>query len=456
MGFNVVSDSITAWLTRMAEQYHTPGLATHLVTALHRPLRKELASQERPDNLVRLEKLPFGAPGWLRQSFYEGDPLYMFEPEGRMRDDIRHIADWIAADIMNEASWLRQCDEKRRPRKLLKLGSLEQAVSEADKAMVVEASRARTLIETQGHMEVVKTFPDGVQVVRLLTPEALDDDSARMHHCIGKGSYDRFLAGDRQYFSLRTPVSAQFPKGRAFVTMEVDMLAERPVLLQSKGRQNRPPVSKYFPYVREFVSEQGYKLHENPAMTGMVEQNGVYYDICNLPENFHWRGDLDLSYTFITHLPDGLSVDGRVDIQYTAVSRLPARLKVGGGLTAHNTRIRTLTCEDTAGIRGGIFMGDNMLDFLPDEWVVDGDLYLVGSNILAFPKNLTVTRNLNLFRASFPGFAEGLKVWGSVTTDGIRPLPDAEINGRIITDPAASVQAQEWTKRQFESRFSPD
>ena len=41
--------------------------------------------------------------------------------------------------------------------------------------------------------ESVMTFADGSRIVRLLTPEALDRESAMMGHCVGQGAYDKSM-----------------------------------------------------------------------------------------------------------------------------------------------------------------------------------------------------------------------------------------------------------------------
>ena len=54
-------------------------------------------------------------------------------------------------------------------------------------------------------VEVVHVFPEQkLQLVRLLSPEALDYESERMEHCVGHGSYDKDVAeGKSAIYSLR-------------------------------------------------------------------------------------------------------------------------------------------------------------------------------------------------------------------------------------------------------------
>jgi len=47
-------------------------------------------------------------------------------------------------------------------------------------------------------------------------------------------------------------------------------------------------------FVKEFLHEKRYHLGAPPKDTGLIEQDGEYYDILNLPGGFHYRGDLHL------------------------------------------------------------------------------------------------------------------------------------------------------------------
>jgi len=54
---------------------------------------------------------------------------------------LSHIADWLKAATVNRQPWLGHVDERDRPRKLMKFGSVEAIVNEADKAMLKAAQR---------------------------------------------------------------------------------------------------------------------------------------------------------------------------------------------------------------------------------------------------------------------------------------------------------------------------
>jgi hypothetical protein len=101
---------------------------------------------------------------------------------------VRHVADWISAAVINDEPWLKDIDGEGRTKKLLKIGSLAQAEAEADKAMRRFAFKAAAAPHVDGEgEESIMTFADGGRVVRLLTPAALDRESAMMGHCVGQG-----------------------------------------------------------------------------------------------------------------------------------------------------------------------------------------------------------------------------------------------------------------------------
>ncbi len=51
------------------------------------------------------------------------------------RPQIGHIADWLKASVVNAAPWLDKKDDKGRPKKLLKFGTVDAIFHEAEKAM---------------------------------------------------------------------------------------------------------------------------------------------------------------------------------------------------------------------------------------------------------------------------------------------------------------------------------
>ncbi len=115
--------------------------------------------------------------------------------------EARHVVDWLHTSFQDRADWLTRVDEHGRPKKLMKCGSLDRLLHEADKAM----ARAHSLVPNseRAREEVVGTY-EGYEVVLLQSPEALDVEGRRMGHCIGHGSYDQRLSDPGlKYASIR-------------------------------------------------------------------------------------------------------------------------------------------------------------------------------------------------------------------------------------------------------------
>ena len=369
MTLNILRDSVEHYLKSIEKSQQNDRLSALLCCALLRPLCKELAQQSDPNDLQRLTDLPQGAPDWLRQAFDRGEALYRFKPSPQRQSEIRHIADWIKAALLNGEDWPKDVDAQGRPKKLRKIGSFAQAKQQADKAMRLAAQRlsARDYDEAAGERSVM-AFGDGYRMVQLLTPEALDRESALLRHCIGDGAYDEELtSGTSAFYSLRDP------RGKGHATLEVR--AEDRALLQCKGKENAPPVAKYMPHIQAFLKRENFKLVENPCMTGLIEQAGRYYELCDLPAQFFYEGDLNLVYAKIAALPDGLTVSGGLYLIDTKITALPEGLKVGGSLYLINTKIKAL----------------------PKDLKVGGSLYLLrGTKITNLPADLKVGGNIYL------------------------------------------------------------
>lgn len=283
MPFNVSTRSISRYLHEVSYNrgwdYCSESLLyRYLCFALERPLARELSNQTLPNDLIKIRSFdPDSHATWVKEALSAGKAVYDFDPAPNIARDIDHVADLLAAAHLDDAPWLYETDEKQRPRKLLKIGTVQQAVREADKAMIrANSVMAKAEPLTQKDFVPVKSYADGSTIVQLLTPRALDAESRTMNHCIGHGAYDGKLAnGSHSYFSLRAK------SGKTCATMEVRNTDN--TLLQCQGRQNTAPVSKYMPAIQDFVQERRFKLAGHPGRTGLIEQDGIYYDLKTCP-----------------------------------------------------------------------------------------------------------------------------------------------------------------------------
>ncbi|MBY3151073.1 hypothetical protein HFO56_01440 [Rhizobium laguerreae] len=218
-----------------------------------------------------------------------------------------HITDWLTSAVVADEGWLKATDTHGRPRKLMKFGSVEAIVAEADKAMAKFSKKNRTVVLREGAEELYAELDDGYHVVRLLTPEALDRESGEMQHCIGQGAYDHKVGSEHyDYLSFRDRF------GKAHATIEVDLRYERgPIVLQCYGKQNEPPTKEYALMLAPMFREGGIRVGQ---------LGGIVYDQ-------HWVAHP------VESMPDGIVVRGSMDIRHLRDLKLPPKMKVHGDFT---------------------------------------------------------------------------------------------------------------------------
>ncbi len=178
--------------------------------------------------------------------WYHGTPLFF---------DTDHILDWLVSSVLEDAGWLRNVDDQGRPKKLMKCSTFADLEREADKAMDRKNAQAAKALGPDDEQHVAD-LEERFRLVRLLTPEALDLESRRMHHCVGHGSYDEGVAsGNTEIYSMRDP------QGRPVITMEVyvdiyDDGARR--LQQVKGKRNNDPEDWQADILQKWLQTSGW------------------------------------------------------------------------------------------------------------------------------------------------------------------------------------------------------
>lgn len=401
MPFNINTESISQSLFELThpdnrDEAHSRHVYVNLMHALKRPLIRRLANQSHPEDLY-LIKNPVYHPKWVKEAMDRGEQIYDFNPRDAVRDAITHVADWISAAIINQEPWLQNCDDHGRPLKLIKIGSLEQAVAEADKAMRRALAQSAAALASED-FKTIKTFPDGAQIIHLLTPNALDAESRAMRHCVGLGAYDDKLAsGAFHYYSLRVP------SGKTAATLEVAVKTN--TLLQCKGRNNKPPVSKYMPYIQRFVQERNFSLKEIPYYTGLIKADGRYYDIRNLPDGFTYQGDLNLSHADIETFPENATIHGILDLRYSRIRSL------GKNLTAANLHVAFTAIQSLpSGLKLDVLDAEHSpITALPNDISIKTACWLSRSKIRQIPDNFTCGK-LSLLRTKIKQLPPGLRV----------------------------------------------
>ncbi len=181
--------------------------------------------------------------------------------------EIWHVLDWLIYSQATNAPWTANVDERGEPKKLMKCGSLDALVHEADKGFrlrprsghlngddvkIPVAAGASSDDET----EIADLGVDHT-LVELLTPRALRAEGGRMRHCIGHGSYDdRVRDPEYRYLSVRDP------NGVPLATLEL----KGRVVRQFRGPVNDDPLPAVTDLLSRYAAENGWQGYEDAAI----------------------------------------------------------------------------------------------------------------------------------------------------------------------------------------------
>ncbi len=360
-------------------------LAEHLKTALLKPLAKE------PDYLTE-----------------DGTDSYKFTPTSSLDQKVQHVADWISAAMVNNEPWLADLNKKGKPKVLVDIGSLKQAVDKANIDMRKNRGNPDFILETAKDVQEVMKLEHGYRIVKLLSPRALDRETAMLGHCIGDGTYDHKVKNQIiAYYSLRDQ------NNQACASMEVmDGL-----LLQCKGKNDKSVLKKHVPYIKKFVEREELWVKEKPALCGLIsDKQGVTQNIYDLPENTHFVGNLNLEGVEIESLPKGFRVDGNLLCANSAIKELPDNLVVSRHAVFDGSEIET--------IGENIHIGKTLslahckkLIHIPGSTKIDGDLVLSGNAVETMGDNITIGGDLRADLRSHSALKHlpmGMKIGGSV------------------------------------------
>ena len=188
-----------------------------------------LRSRALDNRVKKLVRLSLGRIA-LRESRRDID--WVRQQDG---DRIDHIVDWLVSDVSADAPWLSNVDELGRPRKIMKMGSLDRLHAEAEKQMRRKLSSQRVRLRSEDEC-LFAGEQSSLHLVRLKTPEALDLESAAMRHCVGHGAFDGFLLQEGcMLLSLRD--ASNLPHAT------IQVCEDR--IVQFRGKANTIPKDEY-------------------------------------------------------------------------------------------------------------------------------------------------------------------------------------------------------------------
>ncbi len=322
--------TVSAYLYKFTEGYEEPDLLwEYLSLAIEKPLRKDDRFMQRVDHL------PQNAPDWLVEKWGEC-AFHRFVPNETLYQKITHIKDWIVACLRRGEPWLEAVDSKKRPLKLLKLGSLEQAIREAEKDRAFQHQKNQNEVDMSAafadeidnrDIVVVKAFDDGYRMVQILSSSAAMRESSAMQNCLGDGAYDDCFRGgvgrsNRVIYSLRDA------NNNPHVTMEV--YTGTGFVSQCVGKQNKPPAEEYISKLCIFIAEFELDSSSLAERMGGVFKDGEVYPLTRLPDNYEYQGDLRIERYDDFQCPENLTVKGSLYIKDNQKELLKPCLKVSG------------------------------------------------------------------------------------------------------------------------------
>lgn len=243
---------------------------------------------------------------------------------------IDHICDWLVASIARGEGWLQRRDANGNIPKLVKFGSFDQIVAEADKAMRKRRNEIANGIHHEAGVEKVHDCGDGYAIYRLKTPEALDREGFTMGHCVGDGAYD---IGLRENFVAVYSLRDGF--GKSHVTIEVNKALD--TVEQIKGKGNTEPKPEYTRRLLGWLDpELTIQASEIPGGFAVDRRKGLV-ELMALKPGETFEGDLrfsfkDLPDTVVLPLPDGVVVEGNVRVDGgDHMERMARSLVIGNG-----------------------------------------------------------------------------------------------------------------------------
>lgn len=217
-----------------------------------------------------------------------------------------HIADWLYAAVSNDSPWLQNMDEQGRPRKLMKCREISDLMREANRDMrKLNQNLNRDPDLTEDDEEIIAELADGFQLVRLLTPKALDLESRRMDHCVGHGGYDAGVVSQMtEIYSLRE-------EGKPIVTLEVSIDDDgKRHLDQASAYGNEMPDERHLEILVPWLLEQDWEDLDVTLFKVLTDRDVhcFYHRWTEIPAGacFH---NLRVGPYQLRHLPSDLTVD---------------------------------------------------------------------------------------------------------------------------------------------------
>lgn len=343
--------------------------------------------------------------------------------------EIRHVIDWLTSAVADGDDWLLRVDSKERPVKLMKMHSIPQLVAEADKAFAKKMQKVGSVVVLPKDERLHMALADGYNVVQMLTPQALDRESAVMQHCIGLGSYDRHVEGDRYaLYSLRDHLN------RPHATIEVENASK--TLLQLRGKQNEMPIAKYLKALAPFIEAEGLNSGETADMGFVIGKGSIVHHVSEIPDGAEFDRTLVLRNPGDNpediRLPIGIRVEGDLDIGEGFEKILSSSASISGDVHARGLNIPDISPDFTFG--GGLYLEGSWVGDLPEGLHIRGHLVFKHCRKVVLPRGLVIDGDLDLTQADVEELPRDIVIRGSLHANDstLRRLPGSGSVGGAV------------------------
>jgi hypothetical protein len=369
----IEDDRAAAWLARRLPQAMPPS--GELLAMTPWPLSEELGGLGTAPRLPAVE-----GRAWLddAQEWAERSARALLAAS-RAGDSVIHQGLTLPRHFGNVRDWLAALPETD-PRMLDKLPRVtwDQAVEHA-RAYHERLKRSRLRIAgDEGTVDPVPSV-GGHRWLHLVTPEALDAESAAMGHCVGDGGYDYVTWWrDEDGRPIRPSGAAEAAAGiwslrdrdgRSVLTAEIRSSGR---VEQIQRRFNESPQPEDTPHVLVLLD------HLRAVMPDLQDPDWIV------------RDERDGSRHHRDWMPDGIHLKGPIFfLRPCEWRRLPTAMRIEGSVVLRGAYEGTLDLDMGLHVTGRLRVREGLR--LTGELVVEGDLDLRKAEVKEVPEGARVT-----------------------------------------------------------------
>lgn len=304
-----------------------------------------------------------GVTRWLRSNASNYLAHHLGTAEAReLIEQLPHLVDYLST-ITSTTANLPRSIKHISERRLFRL-SVADAVTGSKRWTRAINRGSLENVDAEGERHVMD-LNGKYSLVRLVSPKAMAREGKLMEHCLGGGSYQ-----GEEIYSLRD--FHNLPHATIHIRDNE--------VVQCKGKDNKAVMPDCVPSIQVAVRTMGWDIRNDLNSIWLLKRGCTYFDIRDLPGNFVWSGNLNLSgCTRLGQLPENLEVRGNLSLSYcTGLMSLPENLRVDGSLDlSYCTGLRSLPKKLSVAGYYLALIGCTGLRSLPEDLEVRGFLCLL-------------------------------------------------------------------------------